>query len=172
MIRKQVNDVVNKSSSLLLESQFNLMATSCITSYLCSLESASWSNGVKNLGKIALGLLSLEDPRNVIYESVKDMTDKYDNICQIYHVAFLLEMYSSYPSQGDLIKKMITESLCNDSRGEKSMLTKKRPILFLDVQNKSLEDNIKNRNYFLRNKAIKYEELYNPFVKWRMDNPL
>lgn len=172
MIRLQAINISKNPSSLLEEAQFNLFAISCITEFLCSKESASWGNGIKNLGKIAIGVLSLRDPRNVIWESVMEVSKKYDNICQLYHIAFLLIVFDSRPNLGDFIKKLIVESLSEDSNKDVSILTKQRPLLFSGLTYKTLKDNIKNRAYFIRNEATKYEELYDPFVKWRMDNPL
>lgn len=72
LIHGQVSRVERNSSVILTESQINLMATACVTDYLVSLESGSWDNGVKNVGKIALGLLEFKNPLNVLLESVSE----------------------------------------------------------------------------------------------------
>lgn len=90
-------------SSFLEEAQINLMALSCVTGYLSSLESGSMGNAVRNAGKTILGLLSLRNPLEVIYESTMEISNKYDDICQTYFIAFLLHFYVEEPENEDLI---------------------------------------------------------------------
>lgn len=166
MIRKQTSRVECNPSILLEEAQFNLMATYCITNYLSFLESGSFGNGVKNIGKALFGLLSLKNPLEVLAESVEEITNVYDDTCQIYHIAFLLNIYNTCYQTKDTIKSLIVESLCDDYGGDSGFSSKKRNSLFLDVQYKTLVDNVKNRTHFLAAEAKKYEDLYDPFVKW------
>lgn len=170
MIRKQVSHVEDHSYVLLEEAQFNLMATSCITGYLSFLESGSFGNGVKNIGKALIGLLRLQNPLIVLAESVEEITDTYDDICQVYHIAFLLNVYNSCPQTKDTVKRLIIESLCDDNNGETSFSSKKRPVLFSNSQYKTLWDNEKNRINYLSDEAKKHDELYDPFVKWRKES--
>lgn len=169
LIREQTSRVNRNPSKLLEESQINLMATSCVTGYLGSLESASFGNGAKNIGKALIGILSLKNPLEVIMESVTEVCDKYDDICQVYHIAFLLAVYNSNTRMEDTIKRLITESLCNDDGGESDFSIKKRPVLFSGVQYKTLEENEKNRMGFLTEGTRGVGDLYDPFVKWRID---
>lgn len=169
LIREQTTRVTRNSSALLEEAQVNLMVASCITGYLASLESGSWGNGAKNIGKVVVGLFSFRNPLNVIAESVIEVMDKYDDICQVYYIAFLLTIYNSNPNTEDLVKRLITESLCNDYGGESSFSMKERPILFSNVSYKSLNDNLKNRLEFLSQGNRIDKELYDPFIKWRKE---
>lgn len=169
LIREQTNRVNRNPSKLLEDAQLNLMASSCVTGYLSSLESASFGNGVKNMGKLLLGLFSLQNPLEVIAESVIEVSNKYDDICQVYHIAFLLTVYNSNTRLEDMIKRLITESLCNDDGGESDFSIKKRPVLFSGVQYKTLEENEKNRMGFLTEGTRGVGDLYDSFVKWRID---
>ena len=168
LIREQTNRINRNSSVLLEEACVNLMATSCVTGRLASLESGSWGNGAKNIGKVVLGLLSFKNPLDTIWESVVEVSRKYEDICQVYHIAFLLNVYNSKPSTGNVIKKLIVESLCDDSNGESSFSTKKRPFLFSDIMYKSLEENLKNRLSALNGDAGRNSDLYS-FVEWRRE---
>lgn len=167
LIDEQVKRVTNTPSKLILESQINIMATACITNYLSSLENSSWSNGVQNIGKAVLGIFQLKNPLNVIWESVLEISNKYENICQVYYIAFLLNVYNSVPQIGDTIKKLIIESLNDDSDGNSRLSTKKMPLLFNNVSNKTLTDNLKTRLDFLKKSVSENKRLYNPFVKWQ-----
>lgn len=169
LIIDQTNRVIANPSIILYEAQINLLATSCITDYLASLESGSWGNGVKNIAKSLIGILSLKNPLNVIWESVVEVTNKYNDICQVYFIAFLLNIYNSVPNTESTIKKLIKESLSNDSEGESSFDLKKRPVLFSGSQYESLEDNLKNRIHILSEATNKNKDLYDPFVKSRID---
>lgn len=155
-------------SSFLEEAQINLMALSCITGYLCSLECGSMGNAVKNAGRTILGLFSLRNPLEVIYESTMEISNKYNDICQTYFIAFLLQFYVEEPENEDLVKKLIVESLCNDSEGNSSFSSKKRPILFADVPEKTLEGNLKKRVSYLEEETKDIEGLFNPFIQWRI----
>lgn len=168
MIQGQTNRVKEKPSSFLKEAQVNLMATYCITDYLTSLESTSYGNAAKNLGKAVAAMfkdVSFKSGINAIYESVVELCNKYNDICQVYHVAFLLNIYNSTPSTENLVKQLITESLCDDSDGKSSIFEKKRTTLFSDVKYKTLDDNLKNRLDILSEESQRNEDLYNPFVK-------
>lgn len=166
LIREQTNRINRNSSALLEEACVNLMATSCVTDHLASLESGSWGNGVKNISKVVLDLLSFKNPLNTIWKSVVEISRKYEDICQVYHIAFLLNIYNSKPSTENVIKRLIVESLCDDSNGESSFSTKKRPFLFSDIKYKSLEENLKNRLSVLNGEAGRNSDLYS-FVEWR-----
>lgn len=168
LIREQTNRINRNSSALLEEACVNLMATSCVTEHLASLESGSWGNGAKNIGKAVLDLLSFKNPLDTIWESVVEVSRKYEDICQVYHIAFLLNVYNLKPSTENVIKKLIVESLCDDSNGESSFSTKKRPFLFSDIMYKSLEENLKNRLSVLNGEAGRNSDLY-PFVEWRRE---
>lgn len=170
LIHTQTTQIKCNYSSILKESQLNLMATLCVTDYLCYLESGSWGNGAKNIGKIVIGLFELKNPLNVIAEAVNEVSDKYNDICQIYHIAFLLNIYNACPETEYTIKRLITESLCDDEAGKSSFSLKKRPILFADVPYKSLWDNLIQRSNFLYGETKTIEDLYNPFVKWRLNS--
>lgn len=155
-------------SSFLEEAQINLMALSCVTGYLSSLESGSMGNAVRNAGRTILGLLSLRNPLDVIFESTMEISNKYDDICQTYFIAFLLQFYVEEPENEDLVKKLIAESLCNDSEGNSSFSLKKRPILFADVPEKTLEGNLKERVSYLKQETKDIEGMFDPFIKWRI----
>lgn len=168
LICEQTNRVNSNSSTLLEESRVNLMATSCVTDHLASLESGSWGNGAKNIGKAVIGLLSFRNPLETIWESVAEVSRGYEEICQVYHIAFLLNVYNSKPSTENIVKKLIVESLCNDSNGESSFSTKKRPFLFSDMMYKTLEENLQYRLSALNGEAGRNSDLYT-FVKWRKE---
>lgn len=167
LIREQTNRV-SHNSTILEEARVNLMATSCVTEQLASLESGSWGNGAKIIGKAVLGLLSFKNPLETIWESVVEVSRKYEDICQVYHIAFLLNVYNSKPSTENVIKRLIVESLCDDSNGESSFSAKKRPYLFSNIMYKSLEENLKNRLSDLNGEAGRNSDLYS-FVKWRRE---
>lgn len=172
MIQGQTARVKEKPSSLLKEAQVNLLATSCITGHLASWESASYGNAGKNFGKAVIALIrdfSFKSGLNAIFESVAELDNKYNDICQVYHVAFLLNIYNSVPNSEHLVKQLITESLCDDSEGESSFDRKKRKTLFSDVKYKTLDDNLENRLDILSEESKRNEDLYNPFVKWRIN---
>ena len=167
LIQSQTTRVKQDPSTLLQEAQINLMASACVTEYLANLESDSVGNGVKNMGKVLLGLLSLRNPLEVIAESVIEDAEKYDSICQVYFIAFLLNVYNTVPQTENLIKQLIIESLYYT--GEITLDRKRRPVLFSDVQYKSLEENLKNRLSILSpGSKIKWD-LYDPFVEWRKE---
>lgn len=168
LIREQTDRINRNSSSLLEEARVNLMATSCVTDHLASLESGSWGSGAKNIGKAVLGLLSFKNPLDTIWESVVEVSRTYEDICQVYHIAFLLNVYNSKPSTENVIKRLIVESLCDDSNGESSFSGKKRPLLFTNIMYKSLEENLKNRLSDLNGEAGRNSDLYS-FVKWRRE---
>lgn len=168
LIEAQINRIKGKPTTILMEAQLNLMTTSCVMNYLCYLESSSWDFGVKNVGKVIIGLLDFENPLNVLAKSVGELSDKYDDICQVYYNAFLLSVYDSINNSEAIIKSLIRESLCDDCEGESSLSLKKLPILFSDVQYKSLEDNLKYRLSFVIEKT-KWDDIYDPFVRWRKD---
>ena len=167
LIREQTNRV-SHNSTILEEARVNLMATSCVTEQLAFLESGSWGNGAKNIGKAVLGLLSFKNPLETIWESVVEVSRKYEDICQVYHIAFLLNIYNLKPSTENVIKRLIVESLCDDSNGESSFSAKKRPYLFSNIMHKSLEENLKNRLSDLNGEAGRNSDLYS-FVKWRRE---
>ena len=168
LIREQTDRINRNSSALLDEARVNLMATSCVTDHLASLESGSWGNGAKNIGKAVLGLLSFKNPLETIWESVVEVSKKYEDICQVYHIAFLLNVYNSKPSTENVIRRLIVESLCDDSNGETSFSAKKRPFLFSNIMYNSLEENLKNRLSDLNGEAGRNSDLYS-FVKWRRE---
>ena len=169
LIQDQCNNVQRSPSTLLKEAQINLMATSCVTGYLASLESESWSNAARNMSRVLFGILKLENPLNVIAKSSIELCEKYEKICQIYFIAFLLNIYKANPSTKDIVIKLITESLCKDSNNEKSFNVKELPILFSDSAYKSLNDNLKVRINFL-SEETKYNYIFAPFIKWRLTN--
>lgn len=168
LISGQVSRISRSPSSLLDETQINIMAISCVTGQLASLESASWSNGAKNIGKALLGLLDFKNPLDTICESVLEISNKYDEICLVYHVAFLLNVYATIPSTMTIVKKLIIESLCNDNYGESSFSCKKRLVLFSNVQYKSLEENLGYRLGALSATTGWCSDL-RPFVAWRKE---
>lgn len=170
LIQEQTIKVQRNPSILLKEAQINLMVTSCVTDYLASLESESWSNGARNMSRVLLGILRLENPLNVIAESSIELCEKYEKICQIYFIAFLLNIYKANPSTKDTVIKLITESLCKDSNNEKTFSGKKLPLLFSDSPYKSLHDNLKIRINFLSEETAKYNYIYDPFIKWGITN--
>lgn len=169
LIQIQINTIKKDPSLLLREAQINLMATSCVTDYLSSLESGSWENGAKNMGKAVLGLLQFKNPLNVIWESVLEISKKYDDICQVYHVAFLLNVYNTNTCCENIVKGLISETLCNDMHGESSFSGKKREKLFADVQYKTLEDNLKYRLNILSQIDKENRYLSDPFINWRKE---
>lgn len=168
LIREQTNRINRNSSTLLEEARLNLMATSCVTGHLASLESGSWGNGARNVGKVVLGLLSFKNPLETIWESVVEVSRKYEDICQVYHIAFLLNVYNSNPSTENVVKRLIVESLYDDFNGESSFSAKKRPFLFSDIMYKSLDENLKNRLSDLDGEAGRNSDLFS-FVKWRRE---
>ena len=168
LISEQAYRISLHPSSLLDEAQVNIMATSCVTGQLASLESASWSNGAKNIGKALLGLLDFKNPLDTICESVLEISKKYDEICLVYHIAFLLNVYATIPSTMTTVKKLIIESLCDDNYDDSSFSSKTRPILFSNVQYKNLEENLKYRLYALNVITNSSNEL-SPFIEWRKE---
>lgn len=165
LIQTQTTRVKQSPKTLLQEAQINLMASACVTGYLANLESQSFGNGAKVMGKVLFGILNLRNPLEVIAESVIEKSNEYDDICQVYFVAFLLNVYNSVPQTENLVKQLIVESLLKTS-GD-SLHGKNRPILFSDVQYKSLEENLKNRLSILSPGSIIKWDLYDPFVEWR-----
>lgn len=164
LVEKQSHEVSCGSMGIIEAALVNLMATSCVTDYLSSLESGSWGNGVKNLEKALFGLLGGKNPLDTIWESVKEISDKHDDICQVYHIAFLLNVYKLNPRYEADIKELIIETLCDDSANNSSFACKKRPKLFHNATYKTLNDNLQH-NLELVRKAPNYNDLYNPFVK-------
>lgn len=163
--RKQLMNVRYDSSLLLKEAQFNLIATYCVTEYLCTLESGSWGNGVKTMGKALIGLLSLKNPLNVVAEDIDELSKKYEDICQVYHIAFLLNAFINDRQKEEIIKDLIVETLTKDSGGDEHFFSKKRTILFHDSSYKTLMDNIKKCRDSIIKESQKYDGLYSPFVK-------
>ena len=164
LVESQVQEISCSSVSLIDAAQVNLMATSCVTDYLSSLESGSWGNGAKNLGKALFGILEGKNPLDTIWESVKEISDKYDDICQVYHIAFLLNVYKLSPRCEADIKKLIIETLCDDSANSSSFTCKNRTKLFYNKAYKTLNDNLQH-NIELLLKAPNYADLYDPFFK-------
>ena len=76
-------------------------------------------------GKAVLGLLSFKSPLETIWVSVVEVSRKYEDICLVYHIAFLLNVYNSMRSTENVIRRLIIESLCDDSNGESSFSAKK-----------------------------------------------
>lgn len=169
LIIKQTKRIINAPSTITEEAQINIMATSCITDCLSEVESNSVSLAAQNLGKVVLGLIQLKNPLNVISESSLEHCSKFDDICQIYHIAFLLTVYNSLPQTEIIIKQLIIESLSKDSNGNLSFGSKERPLLFSDVKHKSLEDNLLYR----LNTLIEYTngsgDLHDIYIKWRQE---
>lgn len=171
LIQAQTIRVKRNPSEIIKEAQLNLMASSCITDYLSYLESGSFGNAGKNMVRSVVAIIknfSLRSGLEELGKAVCEVCDKYDSICQVYHIAFLLTIYNSNPSTEGTIRKLITESLCDDSEGESSFSSKKRPVLFSNVQYKSLGDNLKNRINILSDEAKNDSDLYDPFVKHRI----
>ena len=166
MFKEQAINIQKDPETLVKEAQINLMATACIMEYLTSMESGSWSNGVKNISKVLIGILSLENPLNVIVKSTMEICRKYEDICQVYHIAFLLNVYKANPNTIDVVKKLIIEALCKDSNSSSSFSTKDRPFLFFDSSSKSLYNNLKERIGFLEKETRTYNIIYDPFIKW------
>ena len=52
----------------------------------------------------------------------------------------------------------------------RTSLIKKEERYFSDSKYKTLWDNIKNRLDYLSSNAQKYDDLYDPFVKWRKES--
>lgn len=123
-------------------------------------------NGVKNISKVLIGILSLENPLKVIVKSTMEICRKYEDICQVYHIAFLLNVYKANPNTIDVVKKLIIEALCKDSNSSSSFSTKDRPFLFFDSSSKSLYNNLKERIGFLEKETRTYNIIYDPFIKW------
>ncbi|GEM_PF-6251540 len=155
--------------SIRREAQINLMATYCVTSYLSSLECGSWGNGVKNIGKSLFGLFSGKNPLETIFESTLEVSQKYYDICQIYHVAFLLNVYHLNHQTESMVKEWVSETLCQDYNGESNFCGKKRISLFCDLQDKSLQDNLKNHMSYLIDNTRNIDGLYNPFIKSQLE---
>lgn len=166
LIENQTREINCNHARLNEVAQINLMATSCVTDYLSSLESGSWGNGAKNLGKAIFGLLGGKNPLDTIWESTLEISNKYDDICQVYHIAFLLSVYKSNPSLESDVKDLISESLCDDSANNSSFTCKNRMNLFHNRAHKTLNENLEH-NLELVRRAPNYSELYNPFVKDR-----
>lgn len=164
LIEKQVSTVNKGEISIGEAAQINLLAISCVTDYLSSLEAGSWGNGVKNIGKALFGLFEGKNPLDTIWESVSEISDSYDDICQIYHIAFLLNVLQSNSSCQSDIKNLIIETLCDDSSYNSSFSNKNRTKLFYNSSYKSLDDNLKYNLDFVR-KAPNFNELYDPFIK-------
>ena len=169
LAREQIRRINGNASAISEEAQINLMITSCVMDYLSSLESKSWSNGAQNIAKSLIGILSLKNPLKVIWESVMEVIDKYNDICQVYYVAFLLNVYDTYPNTKDTIKKFIIEALCKDSEGESSFDVKKRPLLFSNTTYQTLEDNLANRLDILSREIKRDSRLNDPFIKYRKE---
>lgn len=165
LILKQKNKVINNPSSLIQEAQINMMATSCVTDCLSHFESRSAENSVKNLAKIAVGLIQLKNPLAVIYESVLERSLIYEDICTIYHIAFLLTVYNSLPLSKQIITQLITEAVQYDM--DQSFDSKERPVMFFDVQYKSLKENMTYRLDILNKYTDRSGDLYDTFVTWR-----
>lgn len=172
LISEQVTRTTRNPSLLLREAQLNLMATDCVTEYLSHLECESIGTITKTFAKSVLSMiknLSFSSGFDEIGNSVIEISEKYDDISQVYHIAFLLNAYCANPKSKEIIIKLITESLCKDGRGSLSFSTKKRPILFSNVQSKTLEENLQNRLFFLIEGTKGIEGLYDPFIKWRKE---
>lgn len=165
LILKQKDKVINEPSSLLHEAQINMMATLCITDYLSHFESRSAGNSVRNLAKVAIGLIGLRNPLDVIYESVRERILRYEDICLIYHIAFLLTVYNSQPTSIRIITQLITEAVLYNR--DQTFDSKERPILFSGVQYKSIKENMSYRLDILNEYTNQSGDRYNIFIAWR-----
>ena len=169
LIDEQVNRVKCDSSALLEMAQANLMISYCVTDYLNGLVSSSCGNAVKSCGKVIAGLFKRKDPRDVIWNSILVETKKWYDICQCYHIAFLLNVYNSIPDSEAEIRSLITESFRSNICEENVPLfsSKERPILFSNIQYKSLSENLEKRIGVLAAGITKelYDDLYEPFIK-------
>ncbi len=159
LIREQTMRVNNGSSSILEEAQLNIMAVASITDYLVHSESGSWVTIVKSLVSAASA-----------FDIVVGLCEKYDRILVIYYVAFLLTIYHSDISTKDIVMNLITEALSEDSEGRMIFSSRKLPLLFSNVPDKTIEDNLKNRLDFLIERARSDEDLFDHYIKWRIDN--
>jgi len=169
LIIKQTNRIIKAPSTIIEEAQINIMATLCVTDCLSDVESNSVSLAAKNIGKVALGLIQLKNPLNVISESALEHSSKYDDICQIYHIAFLLTVYNSLPKTEIIIKQLIIESLSKDSSGYQSFSSKDRPLLFSNTQYKSVCENLTYRLDSLIKYAKGSGDLHDIYIQWRKE---
>ncbi len=159
LIREQTMRVSNGSSSILEEAQLNIMAVASITDYLVHSESGSWITTVKCLAMATS-----------VFDIVMELCEKYDRILVRYYVAFLLTIYHSDISTKDIVMDLITEVLSEDSEGRMIFSSRKLPILFSNVSDKTIEDNLKNRLNYLIERTQSNEGLFDPYIKWRIDN--
>ena len=111
--------------------------------------------------------LSFQSGLETIAKDVIRITEKYEDICQVYHVAFLLTVYKAAPQTREIVEDLIMESLCKDAGGESSFSGKKRPILFADISYKTLEDNETHRLNILSGGTQWEKDIYDPFIKHR-----
>lgn len=167
LIVKQRDRIISNPSSILQESQINLMATQCIIDHLSNLESNSISHTTQNLGKVAVGLLKFKNPLKVLFESAEEQLRRYYGICQIYHIAFLLTVYISLPKSEIIIKQLIIESISKDSEGDDSFGDKLRPLLFSDSPYQSLERNLTHRLDILFEYTRQFGDIYDEFIMSR-----
>lgn len=172
LIHNQINRINCNPSLILKETQLNLMASCCVTDYLSHLECSSIGSTIRVVAKTALSMLrnlSFRRGLEEINNEVIEISEKYDDICQVYHIAFLLNVYCSNQRTKEIVIKLITESLCNDNQGILAFSSKKRPVLFSNFQYKTLEDVLQNKLDFLITETKNIKNLYDSFIKGRKE---
>ncbi len=172
LIEEQIERTKSNPSVFLREARLNLMTTYCVTRYLAHLEGSMISQGandlVRSFASMVLGR-SFKDYYSEKSIIINERSEKYENFCEIYFIAFLLWEYKLMPDNRDLIKNLIQESLCNDENGETSFIMKKRPLLFSDHKEKNLYDNMTYGIYYVSQQTKHMEELRDSFVKPYME---
>lgn len=169
LISRQKSQIERNPSSLLTQAQLNLMATYLITDFVGAKEAESAETAVGNFVKMGKKLFCLKNPLEVLWESAEEVTLKYVDICQMYHIAFLLTTYTAVPKTKTMVRKLIAESFCGDDDGKLSYTTKNRPVLFANVRYKTLEDNLTNRLDIMSQSDSLDKEIFDPVIKWRRE---
>ncbi len=169
LINKQRDRIKQNPSSFVSEAQLNLMATSCITDYIASYEAGSCGKAVENMLKMCKKVFTLKNPLEVLWESAEEVTIKYEGIGQLYHIAFLLIAYNSVPHIRHIVKSLIAESWYDDVEGCGSFSAKGRPVLFANVQYKSVEENLRNRIGVLSLCDFLDKDVFEPAIKKRKE---
>jgi len=167
LIQEQTNRVKSMPSTILKESQINLMATSCVTDHLCNVEAGSFASGVESTVKVAAGIFQGKKLPDTLWAANMEKAKKYNHICLVYHVAFLLSVYKACPHAEDTICDLIKEATLDDNQDPLAFSNRKRPILFSSAPYETLEENLSNNLAILSAANGINDDILDPFVKWR-----
>ena len=168
IIKERLSRIKDNNTDFLVEAQLNLMTTYCVTSYLSVVECGYLSTGINDLARVICSPIMHLDLKRLFTEKyiiAEEREKKYDDICIVYYIAFLLWGYKANTQNRDLIKDLIKEVLCEDEDGVSLLSSKKLPILFSENEDKTLYDAMKYGIYYVFQETRHLEELRNTFIE-------